>query len=288
MKLREAAHLVRAASSTRVLAGKRVRLVHGVYPAAALVLLMILGGLLMGSVWTSMPARIGAFLVILGALVIWGTWTQLAVRRNNDAYGALLEGDLAAAERGYVAVLSSPCPDAWGVYALANLGHIALLRGELEDARALLAAAWEVARKRGVLHLGVEAATPGVCAGWALALACEGKLEEAEQVLARVDARNASAGALGLVVRSRALVALGLGRAEEAIALIDGEQALLRNTLGADDTALVQAIVASALGKTGGTFRGTTRAAGPVPVDHESRQYVLRMLPGAASFLTEA
>ncbi len=138
-----------------------------------------------------------------------------------------------------------------------------------------------------MLRPGVKVAAPGVCASWALALACDGKFEEAEQVLARVDARVAPSGVLAMLVRSRALVALGLGRAEEAIALVDGEQALLRNTLGADDTALVQAIVASALAKTGGTFRGTTRTTGPVLVDHEARQYVLRALPDARELLAD-
>ncbi len=84
MKLREAVRLVQAASSTRALAGRRVRVVRGTFVAAGLVLLLVLGALFAGSAWSEpMFARVGGVLVAFGALVIWLSWTQGALRRNN-------------------------------------------------------------------------------------------------------------------------------------------------------------------------------------------------------------
>jgi tetratricopeptide (TPR) repeat protein len=288
VKLREAAHLLRAASRTRVLGGRRVRVLHNPWvvaaalsPFLALAVAANAGGDVTGA-WL-----VGELLLAVTLLLLVLTWLRRTTLRNNEAYGALLEGDLAAAERGYLGVLRSPCPELYGSYALANLGHIALLRGELGDAAVLLAAAWEIEHKRwGAGRFSTNVA-PGVCAAWAMALACEGKLDEAEQVLTRADVRNAIPGNIAGLVRSRALVALKRGRADEAIATIQAEEALLRNSLGADDTALVRAILASALVKTGGAYRGTTRTACAVPVDPEARAYVLRALPDAGALLAD-
>jgi hypothetical protein len=275
-----------AASATRALGGKPARIVrNGWFWAAAVG--AVATALVQIAVGPNGWLALADFAVLLALCALLVPWMRRLIARSNEAYGAFLEGDLDAAEQGYAGVLQRPCTEMIGSYALTSLGSIALYRGEHADARALLAAAWEIESRRwGARTLATNLA-PAVCAAWGFALAIEGHFDEAERVLARAQTTKTVPVVVATLLRTRAFVALRRGRAAEAVEMIEGEQALLRNTLSADDTALVQAIRSCALARAGEGYRGSARVGGNVSVDAEARAYVLRALPDAAAVLVE-
>jgi hypothetical protein len=164
--------------------------------------------------------------------------------------------------------------------ALYDLGVVAVRRGDFADAVALSRAA--LGMLRGA-RFSVHPQTYGDLArgNLAFALACAGDVDEADRVLREPTDPNALPGTTAVLVRARALVALRRERWSHALAALDGERRLLRNTVVGSDAALLGAFEALALGKLADPARPTA----PVQVDEEDRAYVLRVVPDAAPYL---
>jgi hypothetical protein len=277
---------LKAAGATRTLGGKTPRtvpvfavVVLATLPAAAAIVLLAREGL------ERYEVVLGLLIVSLVSLATLLHLVRRAVLRYNAAAIALHSGDFDAAAAGLRALLARPATEQLVAFALYNLAGLGRRRGEDDgDGLVLLRAALAVERTRFRRTTGTI--EDMMVADLALALAVAGDLGEADAVLSSAPHSSYTSG-IALLARSRAFVALRRGKPEDALAVLDAERALLRNTLGASDDALVQAIEAVALARTGGVYRGSPRAAHPIDADAEARVYVTRLLPEAeGSFAT--
>src|SRR6185436_4296942 len=119
-----------------------------------------------------------------------------------------------------------------------------------------------------------------------LALCGAGKLDEAAALVGPAPAETASPASQAMLVRVRALVALEKGLADEALAEIAANRALIRNAMAGGDRALMGAIEALAMAKSGQVYRGGAASPEPVLADDRERAFVTAILPEAASALT--
>jgi predicted negative regulator of RcsB-dependent stress response len=274
---------LRAAAATKVLAGIVPRPLRMHYLLVAALLPALSSAVLVGEI--GLEGVIVLLLASVAALVALLVVMRRDVGRHNAAFTAVLAGDLDGAERGFRALLGRPASDQLVAWSLYHLATVAVRRGDMDAAPPLLRASHEIERARFRRTTGTIASM--IAADYALALAAAGKLDEAEAVLD--DAQPSTyPGALALLARSRAYVALRRGKPEDAVAALDAERALIRNTLTANDDALAQAVEAVALSRTNGVYRNGPRAAHPVGVDAEARAYVMRHLPESAALLGEA
>lgn len=220
---------------------------------------------------------------VLGVAWALFSWYRRAILTNNRAHDALLAGDLEGAASTSRALISrAVVPEQVLGYGLYRIGVASLRRGDHADAQTFLRAGLEVERKRGA---AAGAGLALVCAAEeALAVASAGDVTRAQATLEEALAdpattRDASLLGRALVARSRAVLALRSNAPERALELLAADRVLLRNALGADDAALVEATEALARASVAGA------APSAVAVDDETRAYVLRALPEAETAL---
>jgi tetratricopeptide (TPR) repeat protein len=275
-----------AAEQTESLAGARVRMVGlGVWLASAAVVsaasalgvslaAMAIGG---GSGTCVVAGAVTGAVVAIASMSALSKWTVRSGEAHNRAWSKLTTGRLDEAVLAFREFLTTRTTfHAHAALGLQNLGIIALWRGKLEEAAKLLRASIAVDHAR---RLGWSGPHGGQQPGdLALVLACLGDLDGATLVLDEHAIEGATPFAVAHAARSRALVALKRGDARGAIDLVDAHHRLFRNTLRANDAALVSSIESVAR-------RARGDVAHTVVVDPEARAYVLRALPEAASLL---
>jgi hypothetical protein len=274
---------LRAAAATKELAGIMPRPLRMHFFLAAALVPALSATVVIGAV--GLEGVVVLLLVTMAALVAILVVLRRGVARHNAAFSAVLAGDLDGAERGFRALLARPASDQLVAWSLYHLATVAVRRGDMDAAPPLLRASYDIERARFRRTSGTIESM--IAADYALALAAAGKLDEADGVLGGAHP-GTFPGALALLARSRAYVALRRGKPEDAVQALDAERALIRNTLTANDDALAQAIESVALSRTNGVYRNAPRAAHPVGVDAEARAYVTRLLPEAAALLGDA
>ena len=221
---------------------------------------------------------------VFAGLMVLVRRTVRGVRLNNGAVALMTRGEDLGAANGFRAVVRGFFGRDIVGMSLYNLGVLALRSLDLPSSIALHRAAIAAS---GGFRFRWQPNLPGDLSRAQLAFVLAASGTDLEEARAALDAaRQATAPlAIAFAVRARAMLAVRRGRFEEAIDVLDGERALLRNVLPLNDAVLCEALAAYAVARLGNTYRGAARASQPVLADDLARAYVRRILPEAETVL---
>ncbi len=235
-------------------------------------------------VWVGRPTFLAAYAGVVAAIVAaipWWWSFRRVTRVHNAAVTALGEGNHASARATFRDVVGLIAPRGVAATALHNLGYLALLAGDFPAAEALLRAAADALGTRRVEE--ENAIRVLIDTRHAMALARLGRLDEADAVLARVEADSMESHAH--LALSRALVDFQRGRHDAVVETLDRARPLVARTLAGEFSLLAVALDAMAVRQMSGIYRGTVRRAAVLPCSDAVRESVERLLPGASDVL---
>lgn len=220
-------------------------------------------------------------LVLPGALLYRRTWRH--VRAIGAAAADIQRGDVARGEEAIARVLAQRPFRTTAGGALLQLANAALEAGDLARAAELTRVA--VPKLRGPFVRSSPRYDENARIYLEYVLACAGETDEAERVGAAPPHHRAGPHVSALHGVARALTCLRRGRGNAALELVERHRTLVRNTLGAREGALTDAIESLALSAVGSVYRGKSRSIERVVVHPDHRAFLVRVLPECAPLL---
>ncbi len=277
----------RAAEAASELGGARIKTLGS---TGGFVLVLILGVVAILGMMLARELALAYLVVffVIGLFVVWYLRAVSAVRINNEGVSALLRGDDRRAAERFRALVSHRTTRENAAMGLHNLGVVALRAGNAKSAVAIFRAAHAVSAAAFRLRRTPDAVTALVRAHLGFALAATGDLDAAERELSLLGTGDGATHlpmALAYGARAKAFVALKRDKPEDAVAALDEERALLANVLTGNESMLAEAMLAVALARLGGTWRGEPRPPGTVWVDEEAARFIFAFLPEAKDHL---
>ena len=271
----------RAAEATSELGGARIKTLGS---TGGFVLVLILGVVAILGMMLARELALAYLVVffVIGLFVVWYLRAVSAVRINNEGVSALLRGDDRRAAERFRALVSHRTTRENAAMGLHNLGVVALRAGNAKSAVAIFRAAHAVSAAAFRLRRTPDAVTALVRAHLGFALAATGDLDAAERELSLLGTGDGATHlpmALAYGARAKAFVALKRDKPEDAVA------ALFANVLTGNESMLAEAMLAVALARLGGTWRGEPRPPGTVWVDEEAARFIFAFLPEAKDHL---